>query len=115
MNYSIIKSSFFGDLASTTAIFSFSFLANNSCVYDAYWPIAPIPIAAYWLSLNKNPSIAAYTGFGLLAAWAIRYLSIEVCSAHLTTDNFRRIHLQRSITRTGDMLIFVRKQGKLSG
>lgn len=76
--FSPLIASFFGDVAATATIFAFSFAANNSCVYDAYWPAAPIPLAAYWLSLNRRPTVAAYTGFGLLAAWALRYFSIEV-------------------------------------
>jgi steroid 5-alpha reductase family enzyme len=76
--FSPFLASFLGDCAATASIFAFSVAANNSCVYDAYWPVAPIPIAAYWLSLNPKPSTAAITGFGLLAAWALRYLCLEV-------------------------------------
>jgi hypothetical protein len=114
LEYSPLLSSFLGDVAATTTIFSFSFLANNSCVYDAYWPVAPIPIAAYWLAQNRSPSVAAWTGFGLLAAWALRYLSIEVKDS-LTFHSDSRILLQRSITKIGDMRIFVPRPGRGSG
>lgn len=39
---------FFADVAATVAIFAFSFAFGNSSFYDAYWSVAPIPIAIYW-------------------------------------------------------------------
>jgi steroid 5-alpha reductase family enzyme len=39
---------FFADVLATVVIFGFSFAFGNSSFYDAYWSIAPIPIAIYW-------------------------------------------------------------------
>ncbi len=36
------------DIAATAVVFFFSFLLNNSSVYDPYWSVAPIPIALYF-------------------------------------------------------------------
>lgn len=38
------------DCAATVVIFLFSVLLNNSSMYDPYWSVAPLPIAAYWLT-----------------------------------------------------------------
>ena len=62
---------------STTAVFSFSFLADNSSVYDPYWVLAPLHLAFVW-------KVAAPGGFWfyepretacivLLWAWALRF------------------------------------------
>eukprot|EP00047_Mylnosiga_fluctuans_P006393 m.246622 g.246622 ORF g.246622 m.246622 type:complete len:295 (+) comp15116_c0_seq1:30-914(+) len=84
-----LAASFLGDVAATVAIYGFSFAADNGCVYDAYWPIAPIPIAAYWLLSSSNRSLEAYTGLGLLATWAVRYLSIEDPSSKVANEDWR--------------------------
>lgn len=39
---------FFADVAATIVVFAFSFAFGNSSFYDAYWSVAPIPIAIYW-------------------------------------------------------------------
>ena len=63
--------------ASTTVVFSFSFLADNSSVYDPYWVLAPLHLAFVWKA-------AAPGGFWfyepretacivLLWAWALRF------------------------------------------
>jgi steroid 5-alpha reductase family enzyme len=36
------------DVAATLVIFAFSFRFGNSSFYDAYWSVAPVPIAIYW-------------------------------------------------------------------
>ena len=36
------------DIAATLAIFAFSMAFDNSSFYDAYWSVAPLPIALYW-------------------------------------------------------------------
>ena len=37
------------DLVGTAVVFAFSVAFNNSSLYDPYWSVAPLPIAAYWL------------------------------------------------------------------
>ena len=39
---------FAADVAATVAVFGFSFAFGNASFYDAYWSVAPIPIAIYW-------------------------------------------------------------------
>lgn len=66
---------FAADVAATMAIFGFSFAFGNSSFYDAYWSVAPIPIAIYWATgaanLNTNDARALITGL-LLATWSVR-------------------------------------------
>jgi steroid 5-alpha reductase family enzyme len=37
-----------GDLIATCLVFAASAAFNNSSVYDPYWSVAPVPIAAFW-------------------------------------------------------------------
>jgi steroid 5-alpha reductase family enzyme len=50
------------DLVGTVVIFGFSVYKNNSSVYDAYWSVAPVLIAVYWLASSVGPAL---TGAGL--------------------------------------------------
>jgi steroid 5-alpha reductase family enzyme len=62
------------DAAATLAVFGFSFAFRNSSFYDAYWSVAPVPLALYfWANAGAvaNPGRAALVG-ALLLAWAIR-------------------------------------------
>jgi steroid 5-alpha reductase family enzyme len=43
-----LATAFAADVAATIAVFCFSFAFGNSSFYDAYWSVAPIPIAIYW-------------------------------------------------------------------
>ncbi len=38
------------DVAATLVVFGFSFYTNNSSIYDPFWSVAPLPIAAYWFA-----------------------------------------------------------------
>ncbi len=63
------------DLVATGVIFLFSFIAQNSSIYDPYWSVAPVPIALYWLLQPGsngliNPRHALI--FALVCLWAIR-------------------------------------------
>jgi steroid 5-alpha reductase family enzyme len=42
------------DLAATVAIFAWSVAHRNSSFYDAYWSVAPIPIALYWILVSHG-------------------------------------------------------------
>lgn len=65
------------DGAATLAIFAFSFAFGNSSFYDAYWSVAPVPIALYW-ALVPDPAggsaVPARQALALavLALWAVR-------------------------------------------
>ena len=43
-----IAVAFAADVAATVTVFAFSLAFGNSSFYDAYWSVAPIPIAFYW-------------------------------------------------------------------
>lgn len=65
------------DVAATLVIFAFSFAFSNSSFYDAYWSVAPVPIALYW-ALVADPAggVAVPERQGLALAvlllWAVR-------------------------------------------
>src|SRR4030042_709992 len=43
------------DIAATLVIYMFGRVFHNASVYDAYWSIAPLVIAIYWvLSVSSN-------------------------------------------------------------
>lgn len=46
------------DVVATLVIFAFSFGLKNSSVYDPYWSVIPIAIAAYWLWEARSTGVA---------------------------------------------------------
>ena len=48
--YHPVTTAFLADVAATIAIFCFSYTYGNSSFYDAYWSVAPLPIATSKLS-----------------------------------------------------------------
>jgi steroid 5-alpha reductase family enzyme len=63
------------DLGATVAIFAFSLAFRNSSFYDAYWSVAPIPIAFYWwLSAPEAGSdpIRRLLVLALVSCWGVR-------------------------------------------
>lgn len=71
------------DLAATAVVFAFSVRLNNSSMYDPYWSVAPVPMAAYW-ALHDGaagaPMLRQLLVIGLVSLWAAR----------LTFNCFRR-------------------------
>jgi steroid 5-alpha reductase family enzyme len=66
---------FWADVAATLAIFGFSVVYDNSSFYDAYWSVAPVPIAFYWAfhpAGLEGPWLREALVLGLVSAWAIR-------------------------------------------
>ena len=61
------------DLAATLAIFAWSVAYRNSSFYDAYWSVAPIPIAIYWIAVSEG-AVGARQALVLLliTAWGLR-------------------------------------------
>lgn len=63
------------DVIGTVVIFGFSMGLRNSSMYDAYWSVAPLPIAAWWATLPEaaegNP-VRQALAVGLLTLWAVR-------------------------------------------
>jgi steroid 5-alpha reductase family enzyme len=63
------------DLAAAIAIFAFSLAFRNSSFYDAYWSVAPIPIAFYWwLSApdSRADLVRPLLVLTLVSLWGIR-------------------------------------------
>jgi steroid 5-alpha reductase family enzyme len=63
------------DLAATVAVFAFSVAFRNSSFYDAYWSVAPIPIALYWWLSAPDASGAVARRLllvVLVVAWGVR-------------------------------------------
>lgn len=70
------------DVIATCVIFGFSVKYDNSSFYDAYWSVAPVPIAIYWLYVgNAAGALPAAAGadalrqlvvMTLVSAWALR-------------------------------------------
>jgi steroid 5-alpha reductase family enzyme len=63
------------DVVATVVIFAFSAAFRNSSFYDAYWSVAPLPIAWYWAMrpevVGVNPIRLSIVLF-LLALWGAR-------------------------------------------
>jgi len=88
------------DLAATVVIFAWSLAHRNSSFYDAYWSVAPIPIALYWILVSQG---------AVGARQALVLLLVVVWGARLTWnwargwrglehEDWRYVDLQR---RTG--------------
>ena len=61
------------DTAATVVVFAFSVGHDNSSIYDPYWSVAPIPIAAYWASsAPTGPTVRAIVVLVLVAVWGVR-------------------------------------------
>jgi len=62
------------DVAATLAVFSFSFAFGNSSFYDAYWSVAPLPIALYWAAQAPAPvdRTRAFVVLVLIGVWGAR-------------------------------------------
>ena len=66
---------FWADVAATVAIFAFSVVYDNSSFYDAYWSVAPIPIAIYWAlepTGFDGSMLRKALVIGVVSAWGIR-------------------------------------------
>lgn len=63
------------DAAGTVAVFAFSLALDNTSVYDPYWSVAPVPLAAWWAwggpGDGADPLRRAVV-VGLVALWAVR-------------------------------------------
>lgn len=63
------------DAAATVAIFAFSMAFDNSSFYDAYWSVAPFPIALYWsrqYTATDAVGSRQFLALFLLALWGVR-------------------------------------------
>ena len=91
------------DLAGTAVVFAFSVALDNSSVYDPYWSVAPIPIAAWWASLAPEGApgapVRALAVLALVCAWGARLTGNWVARwGGLADEDFRYREIRR---RTG--------------
>jgi len=88
------------DLVATLAVFGFSVRHDNSSLYDPYWSLAPIPIAAYWVSCAPaGPTLRAIVVLALVALWGVRLTGNWVARWRgLGDEDFRYVEIR---TRTG--------------
>ena len=61
------------DVVATLVVFGFSVRHDNSSLYDPYWSVAPLPIAAYWATTAPSAlDVRAALVLVLVAAWGVR-------------------------------------------
>ena len=89
------------DLAATVAVFAFSLAHRNSSFYDAYWSVAPIPLAVYWIAVSER-AVGARQALVLLliTAWGARLTWNWARGWHgLDHEDWRYVDLQRKTGR----------------
>jgi steroid 5-alpha reductase family enzyme len=89
------------DVAATLVIFAASVAWDNSSIYDPYWSVAPVPVAAFWLTVAAPGTDGARQAIAaaLIVAWAVRLT--WNCLARwrsLAEEDFRYVEIRR---RTG--------------
>lgn len=66
---------FAADAVATVVVFGFSVGTNNSSMYDPYWSVAPVPIAAYLAIYGAESGVSLIRQIAvvtLVSWWAIR-------------------------------------------
>jgi steroid 5-alpha reductase family enzyme len=93
---------FWADLAATLAVFGFSFAFRNSSFYDAYWSVAPIVIAVFWLggAAPEAPPLRQGVVAALVLAWGVRLTANWARGwTGLHHEDWRYVDLQRKTGR----------------
>jgi steroid 5-alpha reductase family enzyme len=65
----------YADVAGTLAIYTFGRIFGNASFYDAYWSVAPLAIALYWIlraSSNDGVTARQIIIITLVFAWGLR-------------------------------------------
>ena len=88
------------DLAATAVVFAFSVWHDNSSLYDPYWSVAPIPIAASWAAHSPSgPDLRGLAVLVLIAIWGVRLTANWVARWRgLQDEDFRYVEIR---SRTG--------------
>jgi len=97
------------DLAATLVIFAWSFAFRNSSFYDAYWSVAPLPIALYWTAVGAE-AVGARQALVLLAiaTWGARLTWNWARGWHgLGHEDWRYVDLRRTTGRAYWLVSFV--------
>ena len=64
---------FAADFAATCAVFAFSVAFSNSSFYDAYWSVAPLALAPWWITLGPSANGARqWLVVALVSLWGLR-------------------------------------------
>jgi steroid 5-alpha reductase family enzyme len=83
------------DVAATLVVFAFSVRHDNSSVYDPYWSVAPIFIAAYWAIAGGEIGLRAILVLALVATWGIRLTANWVTRWRgLQDEDFRYVEIR---------------------
>jgi steroid 5-alpha reductase family enzyme len=87
------------DVVATLVVFAFSFWFDNSSFYDAYWSVAPLPIALYWaLAPGAEAAVPARQAIALVVVvlWGLRLTSNWARGWHgLGHEDWRYVDLRR--------------------
>lgn len=67
-----LRSTFLADAAATLVVWLAGVICGNSSVYDPYWSVAPVAIAAYWAYVQGSVSLAGAMVLAAIAVWGIR-------------------------------------------
>ncbi|HET6981340.1 MAG TPA: DUF1295 domain-containing protein, partial [Myxococcaceae bacterium] len=87
------------DVAATLVVFAFSVRHDNSSVYDPYWSVAPICIAAYWAGTG-GVDLRALLVVLLVTAWGTRLTANWVARWRgLRDEDFRYVEIRSKAGR----------------
>jgi steroid 5-alpha reductase family enzyme len=88
------------DLCATLAVFAASVRHDNSSLYDPYWSVAPVPVAAYWAWAGEGaPAWRQALVLLLVSAWGVRLTANWAARWRgLADEDFRYAEIRR---RTG--------------
>ena len=90
------------DLVATAVVFAFSVALDNSSTYDAYWSVAPIPIALFWAATPGGDAAVRLRQVAvvlLVCAWGARLTGNWVARWRgLGDEDFRYVEIR---SRTG--------------
>lgn len=72
---SLLVRALWADVVATCVVFGFSRAYDNSSFYDAYWSVAPVPIAVFWMLAPEAAgadAVRQLTVLTLVSLWAVR-------------------------------------------
>ncbi|HUL60408.1 MAG TPA: DUF1295 domain-containing protein [Anaeromyxobacteraceae bacterium] len=88
------------DVAATLVVFAFGVAHDNSSLYDPYWSVAPVPIAAWWAAVGDAPALRKTLVLVLVTAWATRLTAnCLVRWRSLADEDFRYVEIRRKAGR----------------
>jgi steroid 5-alpha reductase family enzyme len=86
------------DVVATAVVFAFSVALDNSSMYDAYWSVAPIPIALFWASTAGGAAavrVRQAAAIVLVCVWGVRLTGNWVARWRgLHDEDFRYVEIR---------------------